>query len=131
MEEEKVYLPIDLSKNKRHASFREHSEATQTPEEAAARQRRNARMSFAYTLTGMRLKAGISQAVMAGAMHCQQPHISRIERATNDKISMATILKYVEVTGLPFKAALEDGKVVIVQSPRKARRTGGKSVTAA
>lgn len=30
---------------------------------------------------------------------------------------MATILKYVEVIGLPFKGVLEDGKVVIVQYP--------------
>lgn len=131
MEEEKNYVPIDLDKNKRYASFKEHGEATQTPEEAAARQQRNARMAFAYALTGMRLKAGISQVVMAGAMHCQQPHISRIERSPNDKISMATILKYVEVTGQPFKASLEDGKVVIVQSPRKGRKMGPSPIAAA
>lgn len=80
-------------------------------------------MVFAYALTSMRIKAGISQVVLAGAMGCCQPHISRIESSANEKISMATILKHVEVTGLPFEVMLEDGKVVSVKSPHKGRKS--------
>lgn len=71
----------------------------------------------------MRIKAGISQVALAGAVGCCQSHISRIESSANEKISMATILKYVEVTGLPFEVMLEDGKVVSVKSPHKGRKS--------
>lgn len=119
--EEKIYEPIDFSKNKRYASMEEHTQACYTPEEIEEIGRRNARMSCAHVLKTMRIKAGISQVVMAGAMGCRQPRISLIESSPNEKISMPTILKYVEVTGRTFDAELEDGKVNKVSEPRKKR----------
>lgn len=69
----------------------------------------------------MRIKSGISQKVMAGALNCRQPRISEIESTPNDRMSMSTVLKYVEVTRLPFEAELEDGRAVIVKLPKKKR----------
>lgn len=79
MEEEKIYEPIDFSWNKRYASLEEHTRASYTLEEVEVIKRRNAQMSCVHALTTMRIRAGISQVVMAGAMGCRQPRISLIE----------------------------------------------------
>lgn len=121
MEEEKEYFPIDFSRNKRYASLEEHTKASYSPEEVEELQRRNARMSCAHALTTMRIRTGISQVVMAGAMRYRQPRISLLEGSPNEKISMPTILKYVEVTGQTFEAELEDGKMIKVSGPKKKR----------
>lgn len=74
-------------------------------------------MSCARHLTSMRIRAGISQNIMAAALNCRQPRISEIESTPNEHISMTIILKYCEVTGLPFKAELENGRTVSVSRP--------------
>ena len=48
---------------------------------------------------------------------------SSIEMANNEKIHMPALLKYVEVTGLPFKVQLEDGRVIAVSSVPKGRKS--------
>lgn len=116
---EKEYHPIDLSANTRYASFDEHLNATCTPEEIAEIKKINARMSCAHALTAMRIKSGISQVVMADELHTGQSRISVLESSPNEKISMATILKYVEATGISFEAELEDGKIIKVLVPKK------------
>lgn len=66
---------------------------------------RNARMSCAYALMAMRTKAGISRKMMAAALDILLGVFSSIEMANNEKIHMPALLKYVEVTGLPFKVS--------------------------
>ena len=61
--------------------------------------------------------------MMVAALDCSQPRISAIESATNDKMSMAAVLKYVEVMGFPFKVQLEDGRVIAVSSVPKGRKS--------
>lgn len=124
MKEEKEYLPVDLSQNTRYASFDEHLNATCTPEEIKEIKRRNARMSCAYALTAMRIKAGTSRKMMAEALGCSLRRISSLEMANNDRINMPALLKYVEVTGLPVKAALEDGRTIKVSTVPKRKKTG-------
>lgn len=126
--EEKIYEPIDFSRNKRYASLEEHTNANYSPEEVEEIKRRNARMSCAHALTTMRIRAGISQVVMAGAMGCRQPRISLIEGSPNEKICMPTILKYVEVTGLAFEAELEDCTMIKVNRPKRKRAVKKQTV---
>ena len=122
MTAEKEYMPVDLSQNTRYASFEEHLNATCTPEEIKEIKRRNARMSCAYALTTMRIKACISRKMMAEALRCSPRRILSIEMENNDRINMPTLLKYVEVTGLPFKAVLEDGRTIRVSTVPKRRK---------
>lgn len=121
--EDKVYLPIDVSKGKRYESFDAFMQDSCTPEEREEVARLAAASTVSDALTLMRIKAGISQVMMAAALNCSQPRISAIESATNDKMSMPAVLKYVEVTGLPFKAQLEDGRVIAVSSRPKGRKS--------
>lgn len=121
MNKEKEYFPIDFSRNKRYASLEEHTQANYTPEEIEELQRRNARMSCAHALTTMRIRVGISQVVMAGAMGCRQPRISLIKSSPNEKISMPTILKYVAVRVLVFNAVLKDGRMISVSTSQQNR----------
>lgn len=121
--ENKEYVPIDLSKNKRYATVKDALKDCVSPEIMEEAKRIAAASTVSSALAHMRVKAGISQNMMAAALDCSQPRISAIESATNDKMSMAAVLKYVEVTGLPFKAQLEDGRVVAVSSVPKSRRT--------
>lgn len=44
--------------------------------------------------------------------------------ANNDRINMTALLKYVEVTGLPFKAVLEDCRTIKVSAIPKRREAG-------
>lgn len=92
------------------------------PEILAGSARLVAASTVSNTLATMRIKAGISQKMMAAALGCTQPRISAIESAINDKMSMTSVLKYVEVTGLPFKAQLEDGRVIAVSTVPGSRR---------
>lgn len=98
--------------------------STCTPEEIEEIKRRNARMSCAYALTAMRIKAGTSRKMMAEALGCSPRRIWSIERENNDRINMPALLKYVEVTGLPFKAVLEDGRTIKVSTVPKRKKTG-------
>lgn len=83
-------------------------------------------MTFSRMLTAMRVKSGISQRMMAAALDCSQPRVCAIESTPNERISMATILKYCEVTGLPFKAELENGRIVSISRPRRKKEKNGK-----
>ena len=120
--ENKEYVPIDLSKNKRYATVEDALKDCVSPEIMEEAKRIAAASTVSSALAHMRVKAGISQNMMVAALNCSQPRISAIESATNDKMSMAAVLKYVEVTGLPFKAQLEDGRVVAVSSGSKGRK---------
>ena len=103
--ENKEYVPIDLSKNKRYATVEDDLRDCVSPEIMEEAKRIAAASTVSSALAHMRVKAGISQNMMAAALDCSQPRISAIESATNDKMSMAAVLKYVEVTGLPFKVS--------------------------
>lgn len=120
--ENKEYVPIDLSKNKRYATVEDALKDCVPPEIMEEAKRIAAASTVSSALAHMRVKAGISQNMMAAALDCSQPRISAIESATNDKMSMPAVLKYVEVTGLPFKAQLEDGRVIAVSSGPKGRK---------
>ncbi|MEG1508641.1 MAG: helix-turn-helix transcriptional regulator [Akkermansia sp.] len=121
--ENKKYVPIDLSKNKRYATVEDALKDCVSPEIMEEAKRIATASTISSALAHMRVKAGISQNMMAAALNCSQPRISAIESATNDKMSMPSVLKYVEVTGLPFKAQLEDGRVIAVSSVPKGRKT--------
>ncbi|MEG0334738.1 MAG: helix-turn-helix transcriptional regulator, partial [Akkermansia sp.] len=121
--ENKKYVPIDLSKNKRYATVEDALKDCVSPEIMEEAKRIAIASTVSSALAHMRVKAGISQNMMAAALNCSQPRISAIESATNDKMSMPSVLKYVEVTGLPFKAQLEDGRVIAVSSVPKGRKT--------
>ena len=105
--ENKEYVPIDLSKNNRYATVEDDLRDCVSPEIMEEAKRIAAASTVSSALAHMRVKAGISQNMMAAALDCSQPRISAIESATNDKMSMAAVLKYVEVTGFPFKVQLE------------------------
>lgn len=66
---------------------------------------RNARMSCAYALMAMRTKAGISRKMMAAALGYSSRCIFVHRNGRHEKIHMPALLKYVEVTGLPFKVS--------------------------
>lgn len=101
--ENKEYVPIDLSKNKRYATVEDDLRDCVSPEIMEEAKRIAAASTVSSALAHMRVKAGISQNMMAAALDCSQPRISAIESATNDKMSMAAVLKYVEVTGFPSR----------------------------
>ena len=121
--ENKEYDPIDLSKNKLYATVEDDLRDCVSPEIMEEAKRIAAASTVSSALAHMRVKAGISQNMMAAALDCSQPRISAIESATNDKMSMAAVLKYVEVTGFPFKVQLEDGRVIAVSSVPKGRKS--------
>lgn len=118
----KEYVAIDLSKNKRYSTIEEAMKDCVSPEIIEESKRLMAASTVSSALAHMRVKAGISQNMMAAALNCSQPRISAIEGASNDKMSMAAVLKYVEVTGLAFKAQLEDGRVIAVSAVPKSKR---------
>lgn len=124
MEEEKEYLPIDLSKNKCYATVEEMMRDCVSPEIMEEVARLAAASTVSSALTTMRIKAGISREIMAGALGCSLRRISSLEMANNDRINMPALLKYVEVTGLPFKAVLEDGRTIKVSTVPKRRKAG-------
>lgn len=124
MEEEKEYLPIDLSKNKRYATVEDALKDCVSPEIMEEVARLAAASTVSSALASMRIKAGISREIMAGALGCSLRRISAIEMANNDKIHLPALLKYVEVTGLPFKAVLEDGRTIRVSTVPRRRKAG-------
>lgn len=124
---EKEYLPPDPSNSKRHKTLKEAHAGILTDEEWAAIEQETKAMSCARYLTSMRIRAGLSQNIMAAALNCRQPRISEIESTPNEHISMTIILKYCEVTGLPFKAELENDRTVSVSRPRRKKRKNGKA----
>lgn len=124
---EKEYLPPDPSNSKRHKTLKEAHAGILTDEEWDAVEQETKAMSCARHLTSMRIRAGISQNIMAAALNCRQPRISEIESTPNEHISMTIILKYCEVTGLPFKAELENGRTVSVSRPRRKKGKNGKA----
>ncbi|MEG0025616.1 MAG: XRE family transcriptional regulator [Akkermansia sp.] len=122
--EKKEYLDTDSMKSKRYSSLKDahvssHLLSEKEWEEVEQKVRAH---SMAMKLTEMRIKAGISQRVMAAALNCRQPRISEIESTSNARMSMSTVLKYVEVTHLSFDVEIEDGRRVIVRLPRKVRK---------
>lgn len=123
MEEEKEYLPIDLSKNQCYATVEEMMRDCVSPEIMEEVARLAAASTVSRALASMRVKTGISREIMAGALGCSLRRISSLEMANNDRINMSALLKYVEVTGLPFKAVLEDGRTVKVSTVPKKRKT--------
>ncbi len=116
-EEEKEYVEPDPSKSKRCASFDEFLQDFFTDEEIKEIHSITASQSVGTELASMRIRAGISQKMMAAALGVSQPRISAIETAANSKASWKVVQQYVSVTGTPFKAVLEDGSVVTLTRP--------------
>lgn len=114
---DKEYAPINISKGKRYAKVSNLIADTFTEEEQLEINKLRASTTLSAALSQMRIKAGISQVMMAEALGCAQPRISVIESSTNKKTSMDTILRYVSVTGIPFRAMLEDGRIITISAP--------------
>ncbi len=119
--EEKVYVTPDASKSKDYDSYDDFLQAVCTPEEIARIKALKAAHTIGCELTSMRIRGGISQKVMAAAMGVSQPRISAIETAPNSKASLEAIQKYVDVTGFPFKARLENGSTLSIEPSKAAR----------
>lgn len=118
--DDKKYVPVNVSRGKRYAKVNDLIDDTFTEEEQLEINQLRSSTTLSAALSQMRIKAGISQVMMAEALGCAQPRISVIESNTNKKTSMDTILRYVSVTRLPFKAVLEDGRVITISSPTPA-----------
>ncbi|MEG0024263.1 MAG: hypothetical protein RR719_02805 [Akkermansia sp.] len=127
MEEEKEYLPADPTKGNFYKNIREAVADVISDEHWEEIEQLAKTMTCATRLTEMRIKSGISQCIMAAALNCRQPRISEIESTPNARMSMSSILKYVEVTKIPFEAELEDGRIIIVRMPRKKRKSPSRS----
>lgn len=138
MEEEKEYLPIDLSRNKRFLSISEAVDDLLTPEVRAMMEEISNNTIVSRTLARMRVCAGLSQTEMARKCGFTQPRISGIESATDDKLQLPVIRMYCGILRKPFKAVLADGTKLQVPVPvnyslpgrRKPGRSGNKHVTA-
>lgn len=81
------------------------------PRKAAALQRARRRISkeidsnSAFSITKLRLNAGLSQAELAGMMNTQQPAIARLEKGQTEP-QLSTIQKLAEAFGVPPEAVL-------------------------
>ena len=115
--EEKEYVEPDPSQSTRCASFDEFLQDFFTDEEIEEIHSITASQSVGSELASMRIRAGISQKMMAAALGVSQPRISAIETAPNSKASWKAVQQYVSVTGTPFKAVLEDGSFVTLTRP--------------
>lgn len=122
MDEIEKNTPDVSGETKTFSTIREALKDCVPPEILEGSARLVAASTVSNTLATMRIRAGISQKMMAAALGCTQPRISAIESAINNKMSMTSVLKYVEVTGLPFKAQLEDGRVIAVSTVPGSRR---------
>lgn len=76
--ENKEYVPIDLSKNKRYATVEDDLRDCVSPEIMGEAKRIAAASTVSLALAHMRVKAGISQNMVAAVVDCSQPRISAI-----------------------------------------------------
>lgn len=76
--ENKEYVPIDLSKNKRYATVEDDLRDCVSPEIMEEAKRISAASAVSSALAHMRVKAGISQNMVAAVLDCSQPRISAI-----------------------------------------------------
>lgn len=78
--------------------------------------------SIADRLVEMRVSAGLSQKDMAVALNCRQPRIAEIESTPNEKMSLKSISRYVEVTRKTLDVVLQDGKRFVMRpAPKKSK----------
>ncbi len=122
--EKKEYLEADPLLGAAHDSLKEgHVPHLLTPEEWADIEQEARAYSIADRLVEMRVQAGITQKQMAEALNCRQPRVSEIESTPNDKMSMKSITRYVEITGRGIDVKLQDGKKFVLRpAPKRSKR---------
>lgn len=129
--EEKEYLEADPLLSATHESLQDgHVPHLLTEDEWNSIVREAAMYSIADRLVEMRVQSGLTQKAMAAALKCRQPRISEIESTPNDKMSLKSISRYVEITRKTLDVTLQDGTRFVMRPATRNSRAGRERVYA-